>query len=59
MNQFIKTFGSVLLQGSPEVYGSKFVCGAIIPGAANKAMKEDVFVKVIMPNQEAHLPLQE
>lgn len=34
------------LQGSPEVQGSKFVIGAIIPGTSNKATKEDVFVVV-------------
>lgn len=37
---------SVLLQGSPEVQGSKFVIGAIIPGSNNKATQEDVFVVV-------------
>ena len=34
------------LQGSPEVQGSKFVIGAIIPGSNNKGTKEDVFVVV-------------
>lgn len=36
----------LLLQGSPEVQGSKFVIGAIIPGSNNQATKEDVFVVV-------------
>ena len=36
----------ILLQGIPEVQGSKFVFGAIIPGASNKANQEDVFVVV-------------
>ena len=34
------------LQGSPEVQGSKFVIGAVIPGSNNQATKEDVFVVV-------------
>ena len=36
----------VVPQGSPEVQGSKFVIGAIIPGSNNQATKEDVFVVV-------------
>lgn len=36
----------LLSQGSPEVQGSKFVIGAIIPGSNNQATKEDVFVVV-------------
>ena len=35
-----------VLQGSPEVQGSKFVIGAVIPGSNNQATKEDVFVVV-------------
>ena len=38
--------GCLLLQNCPEVCGSKFVLGAIIPGATSQGVKVDVFVKV-------------
>lgn len=44
----------LVLQGSPEVQGSKFVIGAVIPGSNNQATKEDVFVVV---HTFAHLKL--
>ena len=41
----LSTYLSVL-QDSPEVSGSKFVIGAIIPGSNNQERKEDAFVVV-------------
>ena len=45
------------MQGSPEVQGSKFVIGAIIPGS-NKATKEDAFV-VVRPTALLSATLEE